>query len=72
MALRLRTVDAFTDEASTGKSAAVVVLDETLPNEWMAALARVELSGDRVLVIGRAMTVLDGVLSSTATPARGS
>jgi PhzF family phenazine biosynthesis protein len=38
--LRLRTVDAFTDQPFTGNPAAVVVLDEAPPDEWMAALAR--------------------------------
>lgn len=33
-----------------------------------SGLVGVEPSGDRVLVIGRAVTVLDGVLSSTANP----
>jgi hypothetical protein len=32
--LRLRTVDAFTDQPFTGNPAAVVVLDEAPPNDW--------------------------------------
>lgn len=39
-ATRLRTVDAFTERAFTGNPAAVLVLDETPPDEWMAAVAR--------------------------------
>ena len=38
--IRLRTVDAFTDEAFAGNPAAVVVLDSTPEETWMAALAR--------------------------------
>ena len=38
--IRLRTVDAFADVPFTGSPAAVVVLDETPPDEWMAAVAR--------------------------------
>jgi len=40
VALRLRTVDAFTEKPFSGNPAAVVVLDETPRDEWMAALAR--------------------------------
>jgi PhzF family phenazine biosynthesis protein len=38
--MRLRTVDAFTDRPFTGNPAAVVVLSEAAPDDWMAALAR--------------------------------
>src|SRR5213080_5621441 len=38
--LRLRTVDAFTDQPFEGNPAAVVMLDEALPDDWMAAVAR--------------------------------
>lgn len=38
--VRIRTVDAFTDRPFTGNPAAVVVLDSTPPDEWMAAVAR--------------------------------
>jgi PhzF family phenazine biosynthesis protein len=38
--VRLRTVDAFTDRPFTGNPAAVVLLDEAPPDEWMAAVAR--------------------------------
>lgn len=37
---RLRTVDAFTATPFTGNPAAVLVLDEMPPDEWMAAVAR--------------------------------
>ena len=40
VAVRLRTVDAFTEKPFSGNPAAVVVLDETPRDEWMAALAR--------------------------------
>ena len=38
--MRLRTVDAFTDRPFSGNPAAVLLLDEAPPDEWMAALAR--------------------------------
>jgi PhzF family phenazine biosynthesis protein len=38
--VRLRTVDSFTDTPFSGNPAAVVVLDEAPPDQWMAALAR--------------------------------
>src|SRR5437764_8442408 len=38
--VRLRTVDAFTERPFTGNPAAVLVLDEAPPDEWMAAVAR--------------------------------
>ena len=38
--MRLRTVDAFTDKPFGGNPAAVLVLDEAPPDEWMAAVAR--------------------------------
>jgi PhzF family phenazine biosynthesis protein len=38
--MRLRTVDAFAEGPFTGSPAAVLVLDETPPDEWMAAVAR--------------------------------
>ena len=39
-ATRSRTVDAFTDRPFSGNPAAVLILDETPPDEWMAAVAR--------------------------------
>lgn len=38
--VRLRTVDAFTDRPFSGNPAAVLLLDEAPPDEWMAAVAR--------------------------------
>jgi PhzF family phenazine biosynthesis protein len=38
--VRLRTVDAFTDRPFTGNPAAVLLLDEAPPDEWLAAVAR--------------------------------
>jgi PhzF family phenazine biosynthesis protein len=38
--MRLRTVDAFAERPFTGSPAAVVVLDETPSDEWLAAIAR--------------------------------
>ena len=38
--VRLRTVDSFTDRPFTGNPAAVLLLDETPPDEWLAAVAR--------------------------------
>ena len=40
VAVRLRSVDAFTEKPFSGNPAAVVVLDESPRDEWMAALAR--------------------------------
>lgn len=38
--MRLRTVDSFTDRPFTGNPAAVLLLDETPSDEWLAAVAR--------------------------------
>ena len=38
--MRLRTVDAFAERPFTGNPAAILLLDETPPDEWMAAVAR--------------------------------
>src|SRR5436309_8055902 len=38
--VRLRTVDAFTDKPFSGNPAAILMLDETPPDDWMAAVAR--------------------------------
>jgi len=48
---RLRTVDAFTETPFTGNPAAVLVLDETPPDEWMAAVARETNLSDTGFVI---------------------
>ncbi len=38
--MRLRTVDAFTETPFSGSPAAVLMLDEMPPDEWLAAIAR--------------------------------
>jgi PhzF family phenazine biosynthesis protein len=48
---RLRTVDAFTERPFTGNPAAVLVLDETPADEWMAAVARETNLSDTGFVI---------------------
>jgi len=48
---RLRTVDAFTDTPFSGNPAAVLVLDETPSDEWMAAVARETNLSDTGFVI---------------------
>ncbi len=47
----MRTVDAFTDRPFGGNPAAVVLLDETPTDEWMAALARETNVSDTAFVI---------------------
>jgi PhzF family phenazine biosynthesis protein len=49
--MQLRTVDAFTDTPFTGNPAAVLVLDEMQPDEWMAAVARETNLSDTGFVI---------------------
>jgi len=49
--VRLRTVDAFTDRPFTGNPAAVLMLDETPSDEWMAAVARETNLSDTGFVI---------------------
>jgi len=49
--VRLRTVDAFTERPFTGNPAAVLVLDEAPPDEWMAAVARETNLSDTGFVI---------------------
>ncbi len=49
--MRLRTVDAFTEEPFTGNPAAVLMLDETRPDDWMAAVARETNLSDTGFVI---------------------
>jgi PhzF family phenazine biosynthesis protein len=49
--VRLRTVDSFTDRAFTGNPAAVLLLDEAPPDEWMAAVARETNVSDTGFVI---------------------
>jgi PhzF family phenazine biosynthesis protein len=49
--VRLRTVDAFTEEPFTGNPAAVLVLPEAPSDEWMAAVARETNLSDTGFVI---------------------
>ena len=52
--MRLRTVDAFTEEPFTGNPAAVHVIDEAPSDAWMAAVAReTNLSGRESLSFPR-------------------
>jgi PhzF family phenazine biosynthesis protein len=48
---RIRIVDAFTDRPFTGNPAAVVLLDESPADEWMAAVAREANVSDTAFVI---------------------
>jgi PhzF family phenazine biosynthesis protein len=57
--LRLRTVDAFTDRPFTGNPAAVVVLDEAPPDDWMAALAQEMNLSETAFVIRAALPDAD-------------
>ena len=57
--VRLRTVDAFTEKPFTGNPAAVLVLDETPPDEWMAAVARETNLSDTGFVIREALPDAD-------------
>ncbi|HLX21576.1 MAG TPA: PhzF family phenazine biosynthesis isomerase [Gaiellaceae bacterium] len=50
-AVRLRTVDAFTDTPFAGSPAAVVMLDEMPPDAWMAAVAQEMSLPDTAFVI---------------------
>ena len=60
--LRLRTVDAFTDQPFAGNPAAVVVLDEAPPDDWMAAVARETKQSDTGFVVRQASTDADFAL----------
>lgn len=51
MAVRMRTVDAFAEQAFAGNPAAVLVLDEMPSAEWMAAVARETNLSDTGFVI---------------------
>jgi len=59
MGIRLRTVDAFAEMPFTGSPAAVVVLDATPPDEWMAAIARETSLPDTGFVIREEMSDAD-------------
>lgn len=49
--MRLRTVDAFAERPFTGNPAAILMLDETPPDDWMAAVARETNLSDTGFVI---------------------
>jgi PhzF family phenazine biosynthesis protein len=49
--VRLRTVDSFTDKPFSGNPAAVVMLDQTPSDDWMAAVARETNLSDTGFVI---------------------
>ena len=49
--VRLRTVDAFAEKPFTGNPAAILMLDETPPDDWMAAVARETNLSDTGFVI---------------------
>ena len=53
--IRLRTVDAFTDRPFAGNPAAVVVLDQAPPDDWMAGLAREMNLSETAFVIREAL-----------------
>jgi PhzF family phenazine biosynthesis protein len=57
--VRLRTVDAFTDRAFAGNPAAVVVLDEAPPDDWMAAIAREANLSETAFVIRETLSDVD-------------
>ena len=49
--VRLRTVDAFTDRPFSGNPAAVLLLDEAPPDQWLAMVARETNVSDTGFVI---------------------
>lgn len=55
----MRTVDAFTDTPFTGNPAAVVMLDDAPPDEWMAAVARETNMSDTAFVIRETLADAD-------------
>jgi PhzF family phenazine biosynthesis protein len=57
--VRLRTVDAFTDRPFTGNPAAVLLLDEAPPDEWLAAVARETSVPDTGFVIRESLPDAD-------------
>ncbi|HEV2012168.1 MAG TPA: PhzF family phenazine biosynthesis protein [Candidatus Limnocylindria bacterium] len=67
--MRLRTVDAFTDRPFTGNPAAVVMLDDAPPDDWMAAVARETNLSDTAFVIRETLADADFRLR-WFTPAR--
>src|SRR5947209_7023003 len=57
--VRLRTVDAFTNTAFTGNPAAILMLDEAPPDQWLAAVARETNVPDTGFVITEALPDAD-------------
>ncbi len=57
--MRLRTVDAFTEKPFAGNPAAVLVLEATPPDEWMAAVARETNLSDTGFVIREELSDAD-------------
>ena len=57
--MRLRTVDAFTETPFTGAPAAVLLLDEAPPDEWLSAVARETSVPDTGFVIRESLPDAD-------------
>jgi PhzF family phenazine biosynthesis protein len=57
--VRIRTVDAFTDKAFAGNPAAVVVLDQMPPEDWMRAVAREMNLSETAFVVRAALPDAD-------------
>src|SRR5437667_6242475 len=57
--IRLRTVDAFTDRPFTGNPAAVVMLDETPSDDWLAAVSRETNVSDTGFIIREELSDAD-------------
>jgi len=57
--VRLRTVDAFTERPFTGNPAAILLLDEMPPDDWMAAVARETNLSDTGFVIREVLSDAD-------------
>jgi PhzF family phenazine biosynthesis protein len=51
--MRIFTVDSFTDRPFRGNPAAVCLLDETVPDEWMQAVAAEMRHSETAFVLGR-------------------
>ena len=52
-------MEAFIDRPFTGNPASVVVLDRTLPDEWMAAVARETNVSDTAFVVREELAEAD-------------
>jgi PhzF family phenazine biosynthesis protein len=57
--VRLRTVDAFTERPFSGNPAAILLLDEMPPDDWMAAVARETNLSDTGFVIREELSDAD-------------